>query len=169
MRTVNTFRRKSFLLIASLAILLTFLLAACGFKPGTGTGSASPPAPTTVQGYGTSNGCPSDVVVSTAPAAPNVTVKLSDSTATVNAHVGDVVEVDLPFGILWTGPTTSQGVLQLQTPSGYAWKASKMCVWRFVAQGTGTSQVTFYGRAICKKGQLCPQYITRLPFTFSVK
>ena len=168
MRTVSIASRKSWLLIASLAILLTFLLTACGKNTGTGTGSA-PPAPTVVPGYGTSNGCPSDFVVNTAPAAPNVTVKPNNSSGVVSAHVGDVIEVDLPFGIVWTGPTTSQGVLQLQTPAGYAWKASKMCVWRFVAHGTGTSQVTFYGRAMCKKGQLCPQYITRVPFTFSVK
>jgi hypothetical protein len=169
MRTAYTVRRKSLSLIASLATLLAFMLAACGTHTGAGTGSTPPSAPTTVQGYGTSNGCPSDAVVSTAPAAPNVTVKPNDSATNVNAHVGNVVEVDLPFGVVWTGPTTSQGVLQLQTPAGYAWKASKMCVWRFVAQGTGTSQVTFYGRAMCKKGQLCPQYITRVPFTFSVK
>src|SRR5437588_10906360 len=169
MRTVYTVRRKSFLLIVALATLLTFMLAACGTHTGAGTGSTPPSAPTTVPGYGTSNGCPSDAVVSTAPAAPNVTVKSSNNNATVNAHVGDVIEVDLPFGVVWTGPMTSQGVLQLQTPAGYAWKASKMCVWRFVAQGVGTSQVTFFGRAMCKKGQLCSQYITRLPFTFSVK
>ena len=169
MHTVYIVRRKSFLLIAAFATLLTFMLAACGTNTGAGTGSTPPSAPTAVQGYGTSNGCPSDVVVKTAPAAPNVTVKSTDNSATINAHIGNVIEVDLPFGIVWTGPTTSQGVLQLQTPAGYAWKASKMCIWRFVAQGTGTSQVTFYGRAMCKKGQLCPQYITRVPFTFSVK
>src|SRR5438105_2662893 len=98
MRTVDILRRKSWLLIASFAILLVFMLAACGTNPGTGTGSTPPPpVPTTVQGYGTSNGCPSDVVVNNAPAAPNVTVKSSDNNSTVNAHMGDVIEVDLPF------------------------------------------------------------------------
>src|SRR5690349_12819487 len=128
MRTENIFRRKSFVCLASFATLLIFMLAGCGTHTGTGTGSTPPVAPT-VQGYGTSNGCPSDAVVSTAPAAPNVAVKPSDTGATVNAHVGDVIEVDLPFGVVWTGPAGSQGMLQLQTPAGYAWKASKMCVW----------------------------------------
>ena len=100
MRTVYTVRRKSFLLIVALATLLTFMLAACGTHTGAGTGSTPPSAPTTVPGYGTSNGCPSDAVVSTAPAAPNVTVKPSDNATTVNAHVGNLVEVDLPFGYL---------------------------------------------------------------------
>jgi len=158
-------RRKSFLLIASLVTLLTFMLAACGTNSGTGAS----PVPTIVPGYGTSNGCPSDIVVNTAPAAPNVSVQPIDHNSVINAHVGDVIEFDLPFGVVWTGPTTSQGMLQLQTPAGYAWKATKMCVWRFVAQSAGTSQIIFTNRALCKKGQFCPQYIVKLPFTVTVK
>ena len=74
-----------------------------------------------------------------------------------------------PFGQSWAGPTTSVGGLELQTPSGYANKTSKMCVWRFVAKGTGTAMVGFYGHAICTKGQLCPQYVLNVPFQVTVK
>src|SRR5438105_3964815 len=80
-------QRKSNLLIASCITLLAFMLAACGTNTGAGTGSAPPPAPTIVQGYGTSNGCPSDIVVNTVPAAPNVTVKPIDHSSVIIADV----------------------------------------------------------------------------------
>jgi len=107
--------------------------------------------------------------MTTAPSPAKIVLKQSDSNATVTAHVGDVVEIDLPFGQAWTGPTASQGELQLQGQAGYAITASKMCVWRFTAQSTGTTQVEFYGKAICQKGQMCPQYIMRIPYTIVIK
>jgi len=168
MHTINVVRRKSFPLIVSLVIAVAFLLTACGTNTGTGTGNA-PSTPTPVQSYGTTNGCPSNVVISTAPSKPDVTVKPTDTIHTINAHVGNVIEFDLPFGLMWGGPNTSLGVLALQTPAGYAWQASKACVWRFTAQGIGTTQVDFSARALCKKGGFCPQYVTEMSFTISVK
>ncbi len=173
MHRVHVVKRRSFPLIVSLVIAVAFLLTACGKNAGTGTGSTgntpSTPPPTVVQGYGTANGCPSDTVISTAPSKPDVTVKLTDNGTTVNAHVGNVIEFDLPFGRAWGGPTTSLGVLELQTPAGYAWQANKVCVWRFTAQGTGTTRVDFSARALCKKGEFCPQFLQDVPFTISVK
>ena len=170
MHTRNIVWRKSFPLIVSLIIAVAFLLTACGKNAGTGTGNApSTPPPTVVQGYGTSNGCPSDTVVSTAPSRSDVTVKLTDTNTMINAHVGNVIEFDLPFGRAWGAPTTSPGVLQLQTPAGYAWSASKVCVWRFTAQSTGTTHVNFPARALCKKGQFCPQYVMDITFSIAVK
>jgi hypothetical protein len=95
-------------------------------------------------------------------------LKTSNSNKAVTAHQGDVIEVQLPFGQLWNGPTTSQGVLQLQTPYGYASQTANSCIWRFIAQGTGTTQLNFYGRAMCKKGQMCPQYVVSVPFNIHV-
>jgi len=108
-------------------------------------------------------------VVGTTSAQANVVLKMSNSNTAVNAHQGDVIEIQLPFGQLWNGPTTSQGVLQLQTPYGYASQTANACIWRFTASGTGTSQLNFYGRAMCKKGQLCPQYVVSVPFSIHVK
>jgi len=107
--------------------------------------------------------------VGTAQSPANVVLKPSNSSTTVNAHQGDVIEIQLPFGQLWNGPTTSQGVLQLQSPAGYASQTANSCVWRFTAQETGTTQLNFYGKAMCKKGQLCPQYVMSVPFTINVK
>ena len=168
---MRTDRRGSFFLLVSLVAALTFVLAACGKNPGSGsssTGSASSPAPTATSAIAP-NGCPSKAVVSTAPSPPTLVLKLNDSKSTVNAHMGDVIEVHLPFGQAWSGPTASQGILQLQPPAGYAWKPTSSCVWRFTVQGAGTAHINFYGKAICQKGQLCPQYVMSLPFTIFAK
>jgi hypothetical protein len=149
--------------------VLILLLAACISNTGTGSGTTATPAPTVVKGYGTANGCPSDMVLSGTPTKANVTIKPSNSSSTVIAHTGDVIEVDLPFGHRWGGPTISQGALELQQPAGYAWKATNTCVWRFIAKGTGTSQLDFTGRALCKSGQICPMYVLDMPFTIQVK
>jgi hypothetical protein len=170
MRSVQSVRRRTWFAPGSFLILMVFVLAACGYNTGTGsttTGSGSTTAATpttTVSAYG----CPG-TVMTTAPAPAKIVLKQSDSSSTVTAHVGDVVEIDLPFGQTWTGPTTSQGELQLQTPAGYALTASKVCVWRFTAQNAGTTQVDFFGKAICQKGQMCPLYIMRIPYTIVTK
>lgn len=169
MRTVQIDGRRSIWLVMSLATALVFVLTACGANSGTGTTSTgSPPPPTSTSGVNV-HGCPSNAVISTAPTPANVVLKPSNSSTTINARQGDVIEIQLPFGQVWNGPTTSQGVLQLETPAGYAWGASNSCVWRFTAQGTGVTQLNFYGKAMCKKGALCPQYIMSLPFTINVK
>jgi hypothetical protein len=165
---VHVIRRKSYFLVIPLVLTLVFFLAAC---TGTTSGSGSNPAPspTSVKGYGTSHGCPSNAVVSPAPPAANVTVHLAQSHTTVNAQTGNIVEFDLPFGQHWSGPTGSVGSLQLQSPPGYANTATKMCVWRFSVQGTGTTLVNFYGQAICTKGQFCPQYVMNAQFEVASK
>lgn len=150
----------------SLAALLPFVLAACGLTGGPQSGT---PTPTPTQGYGTAHGCPSDTVVTPTPPAANVTIKLSDANATITVHVGDVIEVQLPFGLRWTGPAISGSGLQLQTPAGYASTATGMCIWRFHALRAGTTHLTFSARAICKPGQVCPQFVLAILFTIVVK
>jgi hypothetical protein len=167
MCNIHNASQKTLFLMVSLAALLTFALAACGSIGGSGTGST--PTPTTVQGYGTAHGCPSDAVVTLTPPTANVTVKLTDANATVKAHVGNVIEIQLPFGLQWTGPTLSGGGLNVQPPAGYASTALGMCIWRFSASSGGTTHLTFFARPICQKGQYCPQYILALPFTIVVK
>lgn len=167
MRSVLRIRRGTGLALGSLLILLVFVLAACGYNSGgsTNTGSTTGTTPTV---SGSAYGCPGTVMTTT-PSPAKIVLKPADSNSTVTAHVGDVVEIDLPFGQAWTGPTTSQGELQLQGPAGAAVTASKVCVWRFTAQSAGTTQMEFYGRAICQKGQMCPQYIMRIPYTIVIQ
>ncbi len=180
MRSLSTIanpKRFSFLLPLMLLALMS-IIAACGTNStsGTstgGTGSSNTPtvnpSPTAVKGYGTAQGCPSDMVVSTAPSTANVLVKPNQTNSTITAKVGDVVEIRLPFGQKWSGPTASEGNLEIQQPAGYAWKADNVCVWRFTAKSAGTTTLEFRMQALCKPGQLCPMYIAEVPFVISVK
>lgn len=148
-------------------LMLIFLLAACGAGSSSTTTGSSPSAPTTVKGYGTAYGCPSDAVV-TNPRSANVTVTPSQASSPVNAQVGNVVEIRLPFGSKWVGPSSSQGNLQMLTPAGFANKSVQVCVWQFTAQSAGTTHITFQKSALCKAGEMCAQYIMNLPFTIDV-
>jgi hypothetical protein len=171
MRMVQMSRRNSLWLILSLATALAFILTACGTNTSSGSSSTSTgttPAPIATR-TPNSYGCPSNAVVNTASPAANVVLKTSNSNTMVTAHQGDVIEIQLPFGQLWNGPTTSQGALQLQTPYGYVSQTANSCIWRFTVQGAGTTQLSFFGRAMCKKGQMCPQYVVSVPFSIQVK
>ncbi len=174
MRT-NQINRRPLWCTVAFVVVLAVMLAACGTNTsGTSTGGTSvdpSPKPTykTVKGYGTTFGCPGDVVVNPQPPAPNVVISIKQGYTVILAHTGDVIEIHLPFGLLWGGPSTSQGTLQLQTPFGYALKNKHVCVWRFVAQGIGTTKLIFTARAICKPNQFCPLFVLEVPFTIDVR
>lgn len=158
-------------------LLLVVLVTACGSNGGgttTGsggnTGSGGPTAsPTAVKGYGSAQGCPSDVVMTNLPPSPNIVLQPQQSNSTVTTSVGNTIEVHLPFGHKWQGPVNTSGVLQLQQPAGYALKSQNVCVWRFVAKESGTTRITFTSQALCKAGELCPMYIAVFSFNINVK
>jgi hypothetical protein len=169
-KTRKSFAQRFGLLVFSFGFII--MLAACGQASGgtgaTGGGAVPTPVPTAVKGYGTAYGCPSDMVVSGIQKA-NVTVQAMTIKGNVAANTGDIIEVHLPFGQKWNGPTTSLGVLQLQDPAGYALKADRTCIWRFQAKASGSTALNFTGRAICSPGKMCPLYVESVSFTVDVK
>lgn len=154
-------------------VLLLIILVACGTNSSTSTGSPSAPAPTATATHSlanTSTGCPNSANIAAQPAASNVVLKISDENKTTTVKKGDTVEVDLPFGRNWSGPTNqSQGPLAMQDPSGYASPVAQVCVWHFAAMSTGTTQLVFTGRPICQKNALCPLYIMAVSFPIEVQ
>jgi hypothetical protein len=162
--------------------VLFLVLSACGPNPsstatGSGSGSTtdtptthSTPTPTiTTGGYGSIHGCPSNTVVSTPLKQANVTIRNTDVNSTVIAHVGDTIEVLLPFGQKWGGPIQLPTNLEQQQPAGYAFIPDNVCIWRFVAQNTGIANLDFTMQALCVKGVMCPMYIANVTFTVNVK
>jgi len=157
----------------ALTVVLVVMLAGCGTNTsGANTGgvSADPTATyTIVKGYGTAVGCPSDAVVNPIPAPANVVITLKQNFKTVTVQSGQVVEVHLPFGLAWMGSTRSEGLLQLQSPSGYALKDKHVCAWRFVAHSAGMAKLSFSGKVICKPHVICPLFVLEVVFMIDVK
>jgi hypothetical protein len=171
MRTIHTLWQPTALCIVLFVSIFALILAACGTRSSsTGAGLHPSPIPTsgTVAGYGTTHGCPSDVVVRSAPPAADVTIQPNQGATPIAAHQGEMIEIQVPFGLTWQGPTTSQGPLQLQSPYGYAWKPDSACIWRFLAQGTGTVELLFSGTAICQKDLHCVPSVREASFTIKV-
>ena len=167
--------RRSWVLFGAFVLALVFVLAACGTNTTGGsqssvTPTATPTSTPTPNHLANANGCPNNTVVTTPPAPASVILTNKNSGNTVSISKGETVEVYLPFGMAWSGPANlSQNLLSMQSPAGYASSTANACVWRFVAVGTGTAQLAFVGRPICKKGQLCPMYIMAMPFTVEIK
>jgi hypothetical protein len=164
MYSMNAPVQRKWILFVCFLLTGALILTACGTNstttgsnPATGTTSTLSPTPTiqTTKGYGAPYGCPSDAVVSAAPAVANITVRPGQGHTTFAVQPGNVVEVQMPFGIAWRGPEISGEGLQLQSPSGYVWKASNACIWRYTAQNTGTVKLTFVGSVICKQNLHC--------------
>jgi hypothetical protein len=168
--------------------VLLLVLAACGPQvpsattgSGATTGSASgspthptpiptpTPTPTTIRGHGSIHGCPSNTVFTTPLKQANVIIEETDTNDTVSAHVGDLIEIRLPFGQKWSGPASIPGNLQQQQPAGYAFTPDNVCIWRFVAQSEGVAHLDFYMQALCLSGQMCPRFIANIPFIINIK
>nr|BBH94496.1 hypothetical protein KTA_26950 [Thermogemmatispora argillosa] len=171
--------RSWWLVIVPALVALLVGLGACGTNAATSGGasqstptpikSAATPTATTVKGYGTSHGCPSDAVVAETLPEQAVIVRNTQNGQTITVHRGTLVVFELPFGQRWETPAGSQGVLELQQPAGYASQQAHACIWRYVAQGSGQSEVVFIARPLCQPHQLCPQYIMRFSFTVAVE
>jgi len=177
--SLSTLRQMAILGIVG---ALFVVLSACGPNTSsttTGSGSGgttgtptprptpTPTIPTT--GYAGIHGCPSDMTVSNAPKSVNVTIRNTDVNSTVIAHVGDTIEVRLPFGQKWEGPVQLPTNLEQQQPAGYAFIPDHVCIWRFVAQGVGIANLDFTMQPLCLKGTMCPMYIADETFTVDVK
>jgi len=145
--------------------LLFLLLTGCG---GEGNDPDARATPTASQAYGAQYGCPNNTVVSSPPTPPDVVILPAQNNTTITVHLKNLIEMQMPFGHSWSGPISSQGGLQLQSPYGYAWKAGQACIWRFIADKTGTSKVTFTERSLCRKGQPCSMVEILFIFTFNV-
>ncbi|GHO43865.1 protease inhibitor I42 family protein [Ktedonospora formicarum] len=166
--------RKPFFMTILLMFALLLFLSACGAggtsSDGTGSSGAGDGVTKTVKGFGAEHGCPTDTVLEKRSTNPAVTIKQAQQHSTVSAKKGDVIEIQLPFGSRWTGPTKSQGPLQLDLTPGIADQSANVCVWRFTAQGTGTTNLEFAKRALCNtKGQSCAMYVMRYDFTINIK
>jgi hypothetical protein len=148
------------LLIGALAVYTMFIHNAPGIHAAA--------TATRVNAFGTAQGCPSNSVMRNVP-RPNVTITPRQAKTTITVRTGDLIQFQFPFGSRWGGPTTSQGNLTLQPPAGYANRTAHMCVWRFTAASSGTTQLNFTQGPLCKPGYPCPYFVILVRFTILVQ
>lgn len=163
-------QRRSLLSIGGFLLMFIFVLAACGTNTTVGSGSQAGKTPTpTATHQASTGGCPGGSTSDTTQTPANVVLTNKDTGKTVNISKGQAVEVRLAQGLNWSGPAKlDSSVLELQGTAGSASTSDHTCVWRFLAVGAGKAQLSFTGRPICKKGQMCPMYIMAVPFTIEV-
>lgn len=164
-------QRRSFLGIGGFLLMFVFVLAACGTNTTVGSSpqAGTTPTPTATHQASTAGGCPGSSTSDTTQTPANVVLTNKDTGKTVNISKGQTVEVRLEQGLNWSGPAKlASSVLELQGNAGAASASDHTCVWRFLAVGAGKTQLSFTGRPICKKGQMCPMYIIAVPFTIEV-
>ncbi len=149
-------------LVGAAILLLLVVLAACGgqstLKTGTipGAGGISSQPCTGGTGSASDAGTPKLVLT---PSTPNLTG---------SAHVGDLVQVQLPTTSHWDFEASVTSVTPLQ-PSGFQDQALKVCVWNFHMQATGNTTLTFLQTALCGGGGTpCANYAKNVKFTVQV-
>jgi hypothetical protein len=128
-------------------------------QPGSSDGSQATPtsAPKSGGGNGTTvKPCLGDSV---APAkTPTIVLTVKNSQKTTQAHVGDVIEVQLAATMRWstlTDVATSPVLTPLQ-PQGGMDDSTQTCRWDYAVKAPGTATLTFIGVFNCEPNTVCP-------------
>lgn len=167
---LHSSRRSRIVMSCLICLLGALALAGCGVTIDTGIGGSTPksssPQPgagsgSTAPGAGPKTGgmsvkpCPGSNV---APSKlPTIVLTVSDSHKTTQAHVGDVIEVQLSANMHWTSTSDGTGtVLTPLQPQGGMDEPTRTCNWFYAAKAAGTTNLSFVGVMICERGVACP-------------
>jgi hypothetical protein len=150
-----------------LALFATLGLAACGVTSTTGGAGTTATSPTATS-KPTSTGCPlPNQMISRAPA--NVTVRpVSEGVKPVSITVGQIIEVQLPFGHRWALFPPGSSDLTVQSPAGYGDASVQSCIWRFQGAQAGSETLIFEEQPLCQSGMECPNYVTQIQIPVTV-
>jgi hypothetical protein len=162
------------LLAAVCALVLGLLLAGCGYtstaaqNPGGadgGTSTAGGSGPIAGTSVRPCVGPYADVGVEGQPA---LTLSDSSSDKTGSAHVGQLVQIQLPGDWHWTLGRTPTTLTATQNAGSYD-ENRQLCFWNFKASAAGTTTLQFTGTPRCEgPNQPCPTIARVESFTITV-
>lgn len=136
-------------------------------QPGSSDGSQATPTPAPKSGGGGTTVRPC-LGNSVAPAkAPTIVLTVKNSQKTTQAHVGDVIEVQLAATMRWstlTDVATSPVLTPLQ-PQGGMDDSTQTCRWVFAVKAPGAVTLTFIGVFNCEPNVPCPAIAEDEEFT----
>jgi hypothetical protein len=171
-KTRRLLARSTLGLAAGVVCLLGALaLVGCGVTVNIGgdsDGSQQGSTPSVKSGGTTSvKPCPGAAV--SPGRSPTIVLTVKDSYKTTQAHVGDVIEVQLDAKTHWSSPAHDiTAVLAALQPQGGMDEQSQTCRWFYEAMATGTATLNFTGAPLCDPGAPCPAIARAEQFTIQV-
>ncbi len=138
------------------ALTLGVLVAGCGATSGGSSGTLARPC-SGPDGSVSDVGKVDLVLTTTSPRATGTPGAGGFSPIEGNAHVGDVIQIQLPTTNQWNLSMVT-GTLRLLSPAAVLDKHASACFWNFTATTTGDTRLDFVGGALCEIGQACPAY-----------
>lgn len=167
--SLQSSRRSTYVMAGLICLLGALALGGCGVTIDTGIGGApksSSPQPggstgSTSPGTGPKTGgmsvkpCPGSDV--TPGKSPTIVLTVTDSHKTTQAHVGDVIAVQLSANMHWTSTSDGMGtILTPLQPQGGMDEPTHTCNWYYSATSAGSANLSFIGVMICEHEVACP-------------
>ena len=171
-------------LIGAACLVGALALAGCGATttgvgggPTNGNSGAPNPGGPRIPGTGTTGGAINGTTVrpcmgnsSAAPEkTPTIVLTVKNSHQTTQAHVGDVIEIELPVKMSWNSPIVQEnGMLTPLQPQGGVDEQSQTCRWVYEAHAKGSLTLTYTGVFRCESGVACPAIAEDEEFTIQI-
>lgn len=163
--------RRAVVSLCAIVLLATLLLTGCGVttinydvgggpppggsQPGGSGDSSQTPTPGGTHGGTVAKLCSGAVDASAKP--PTIVLTVKDSYKTTQAHVGDIIEVQLSAKMLWSA--SNDGIIPVLTPlqpQGGLDEQTQTCRWRYTAAMKGSGHLAYTGGPICEPNAPCP-------------
>lgn len=164
-------------LVGAACLIMALALAGCGVTINVGgSGDSSTPGdvgsstPGSIPGAGGGTSIRPCTGASVAPSkTPTIILTVKDSYKTTQAHVGDVILIQLDAMTHWSTPNDgATTVLSALQPQGGMDQATQTCRWLYAAVAAGTAKLDFTGSPICESGVACPAIARAEIFTIQV-
>ncbi len=170
-RNVTPSRRRLALrmVVGVMCLLGVLALAGCGVTVNVGGDSGGSQPGTTPGGGGIASVRPCTGAPVAPAKTPTIVLTVKDSYKTTQAHVGDVIEVQLDNKTHWSSPThEANKVLSDLQPQGGMDDATQTCRWLYEAIAPGTASLAFTGSPLCESSAPCPAIARAEQFTIQV-
>ena len=165
--------RATLALLGAMCLVGALALAGCGATTtGAGVGGGGTPHSGSPSSGGPITGTAVRPCVGNIAAhskTPTIVLTVKNSHQTTRAHVGDVIEIDLPAKMHWNTPDVSANkTLTPLQPQGAMDDQAQTCRWVYQASAAGTATLSYVGVMICESGAACPAVAEDEAFTIRV-